>query len=97
MAVSPLLLAGVPLERGALVRVLPDLIQAESRVSVVYLEKELLPPQVRAFIDLLVAWAPTAINAARITDRRWPPKPQGHTKMPPRPKPPGQRFRINRR
>src|SRR6266851_791113 len=82
IAVLPMLLVGVPLERGALVRILPELIHAESRVSVVYQEKELLPPQVRAFIDVLVAWAPTAINAARITDRRWPPK---------------QRSRINRR
>jgi hypothetical protein len=95
--VLPTLLVGVPLERGALVRVLPELIHAESRVSVVYQEKELLAPQVRAFIDALVAWAPTAINAARIADRRWPPKPEGDVKKPPRVKPPGQRFRINRR
>jgi DNA-binding transcriptional LysR family regulator len=97
IAVLPTLLVGVPLERGALVRVLPELIHAESRVSVVYQEKELLAPQVRAFIDALVAWAPTAINAARIADRRWPPKPEGDVKKPPRVKPPGQRFRINRR
>jgi DNA-binding transcriptional LysR family regulator len=70
IAVLPTLLVGVPLERGALVRVLPELIHAESRVSVVYQEKELLAPQVRAFIDVLVVWAPTAINAARIADRR---------------------------
>jgi DNA-binding transcriptional LysR family regulator len=97
IAVLPTLLVGVLLERGALVRVLPELIHAESRVSVVYQEKELLAPQVRAFIDALVAWAPTAINAARIADRRWPPKPEGDVKKPPRVKPPGQRFRINRR
>jgi DNA-binding transcriptional LysR family regulator len=65
-----MLLVGKPLERGALVRVLPELIQAKSRVAVVYQEKELLPPQVRAFIDLLVAWAPTAIGAARRTSGR---------------------------
>jgi DNA-binding transcriptional LysR family regulator len=65
IAVLPMLLVGTPLARGALVRVLPELIQAKSRVAVVYQEKELLPPQVRAFIDLLVAWAPTAIAAAR--------------------------------
>src|SRR5258707_2095164 len=82
IAVLPTLLVGVPLERGTLVRVLPDVIHGESRVSVVYQEKELLPPQVRAFIDLLVAWAPTAINPARIADRRWPSQP---------------RFRITRR
>jgi DNA-binding transcriptional LysR family regulator len=97
IAVLPTLLVGVPLERGALVQVLPDLIHAESRVSVVFQEKELLPPQVRAFIDVLVAWAPTAINAARFADRRWPPKPEGPTKTPPRPKPPGHRFQVTRR
>ena len=97
IAVLPIWLVGVPLERGALVRVLPDLIHAESRVSVVYQEKELLPPQVRAFIDLLVAWASTGITAARITDRRWPPKPEAQAQKHPRAKPPPQRSRINRR
>jgi DNA-binding transcriptional LysR family regulator len=97
IAVLPALLVGVALEHGALVRVLPELIHAESRVSVVYQEKELLPPQVRAFIDMVVAWAPTAINAARLADRRWLQKPEGQTKKPPRPKPRGQSFRINRR
>jgi hypothetical protein len=55
-------------------------------VAVVYQEKELLPPQVRAFIDQLVGWAPTAINAARVTDRRWPPKPEAQATAHPRAK-----------
>jgi len=97
IAVLPTLLVGELLERGALVRVLPELIDAESRVSVVYQEKELLPPQVRAFIDVLVAWAPTAIDAARVTHRRWPPKPEGQSKPPLRAKPTAPRSRINRR
>ena len=63
IAVLPTLLVEAALESGALVRVLPELIHAESRVSVVYQEKELLPAQVRAFIDLLVAWAPSAFEA----------------------------------
>jgi hypothetical protein len=66
-------------------------------VAVVYQERELLPPQVRAFIDVLVAWAPAAINAARATDRRWPPKPEARVRPHPRAKPPAQRSRINRR
>jgi DNA-binding transcriptional LysR family regulator len=97
IAVLPMLLVGVALERGALVRVLPKLIHAESRVSVVYQEKELLPPQVRAFIDVLVAWAPTAIDASRVIDRRWPPKPEAPAKQAPRAKPPAQSSRIDRR
>ena len=97
IAVLPMVLVGELLERDALVRVLPELIHAESRVSVVYQEKELLPPQVRAFIDVLVAWAPTAIHAARVTDRRWPPRPEAQAKPRPRAKPPAQRSRINHR
>ena len=96
IAVLPALLVGALLERGALVRVLPELIHAESRVAVVYQERELLPPQVRAFIDVLVAWAPTAIDAGRVTDRRWPSKPEAQVRPRPRVKPPAQRSRINR-
>ncbi len=70
IAVLPMLLVGTLLERGKLVRVLRQVIHAESRVTVVYQEKELLPPQVRAFIDLLVAWAPAAIDAMSATNRR---------------------------
>jgi hypothetical protein len=97
IAVLPALLVGALLERGALVRVLPELIHAESRVAVVYQERELLPPQVRAFIDALVAWAPAAIDAARVTDRRWPPNPEVQGRPHPRAKPPAQHSRINRR
>src|SRR5260370_29022329 len=97
IAVLPTLIVGALLERGALVRVLPEQINAESRVSVVYQEKELMPPQVRAFIDLLVAWAPTAIDTARVTDRRWPPKVEAQAKPHPRAKPPSQHSRINLR
>jgi DNA-binding transcriptional LysR family regulator len=72
IAVLPTLLIGVPLERGALVRVLPELIHAETRVAVVYQEKELLPPQVRAFIDVLVTWAADVIGTARVENGRCP-------------------------
>jgi len=68
----------------------------ETRVAVVYQQRELMPPQVRAFIDVLVAWAPTAIGAGRVTDRRWPPKPEAKVKMHPRPKRRARRSRINR-
>jgi len=95
IAFLPMLLVATPLERGALVRVLPELIHAESRVAVVYQEKELLPPQVRAFIDVIVAWVPTMIEATRLTDRRWPPKPDTETK--PRGKRPALRPRSKAR
>jgi DNA-binding transcriptional LysR family regulator len=84
IAVLPTLLVAAPLERGALVRVLPELIHAETRMSIVYQEKELLPPQARAFIDALIAWAPTANYAARVTDRplrpEFPVKPRARAK-----------------
>jgi DNA-binding transcriptional LysR family regulator len=83
IAVLPTLLIGSAIESGALVRVLPELIHAESRVSVVYQEKELLPPQVRAFVDALVGWAPAAFEA--------------HAKTRPPANPPAQRSRSKRR
>ena len=52
------MLVSLQLERGELAQVLPDVIGADARVALVYPEKEFLPPQVRAFIDAVVAWAP---------------------------------------
>jgi hypothetical protein len=40
-----------------LVHVLPGVIEADSRVAAVYLEREFVPPQVRAFVDVVAAWA----------------------------------------
>jgi DNA-binding transcriptional LysR family regulator len=65
IALLPLGLAGPYLERGELVHVLPDLIREEARVALVYPEKEFLPPQVRAFIDAVVAWAPGRLETLR--------------------------------
>ena len=94
IAVLPMLLVGAPLERGALVRVLPELIHADSRLAVVYREKELLPPQVRAFIDALIAWAPTGIVAPRVDDRRGPRKATARAGPRPRAMPPARRSRT---
>jgi DNA-binding transcriptional LysR family regulator len=69
VALLPGLIVDAPLKRGALVRVLPDRIRGEARIAVVYQEKELLPPQVRAFIELLVAWVPGALRASPTTPR----------------------------
>jgi DNA-binding transcriptional LysR family regulator len=70
IALLPTWLLSAMLQRGELVRVLPNVIRGEARLTVVYPEKELLPPQVRAFIDVLVAWAPAALDAARAFDRK---------------------------
>ena len=97
IALLPTLVVGPLIERGELVRVLPELVHADSRVAVVYQEKELLPPQVRAFIDVLVAWAPTAIHAARVTGRRYPAKPEAQPRSSPRAQTPARRPRTQRR
>lgn len=57
----PTMLVGKLVTRGDLVHVLPELVGAESRVAIVYPERELLPAQVRAFLDVLAAWAPGAL------------------------------------
>jgi DNA-binding transcriptional LysR family regulator len=95
IAVLPMLVVGVQLQRGALVRVLPELIHADSRVSVVYQEKELMPPQVRAFIDVLVTWASTAIDATRAEHGACPPRLAVRAKPSQRAKPPPRRARSH--
>ncbi|WP_394827386.1 LysR family transcriptional regulator [Pendulispora albinea] len=46
------------LQSGALVQVLPGIIEANVRLAVVYLERELVPAHVRAFVNAVIAWAP---------------------------------------
>jgi len=62
IALLPELLVRGAVVRRRLVQVLPDIIEARSMVAVVYPERELVPPQVRAFVDALVAWAPTNLD-----------------------------------
>ncbi len=62
IALLPLLLVEPMIERGALVRVLPGVLQAETRIALVYPEREFVPPQVRAFVDTVTAWAPVALG-----------------------------------
>jgi len=56
IALLPSLIVEDLLERKALVPVLPGIVEAENVLAVVYPERELMPPQVRAFIDRLVKW-----------------------------------------
>jgi hypothetical protein len=53
------------LHGGPAPRSLPGLLRAEGRIAVVYVERELVPPAVRAFVDWLLARAPSALAAAR--------------------------------
>jgi DNA-binding transcriptional LysR family regulator len=62
IAFLPLLLVYPQLESGALVPVLQGVLAGESRIAVVYLEREFVPPQVRAFVDAVVEWGPAALG-----------------------------------
>jgi DNA-binding transcriptional LysR family regulator len=73
IALLPMFLAGPLLESGELVHVLPGIIEADTQVALVYPEREFVPPQVRAFIDAVAAWAPGGLTrqaAARSGPRR---------------------------
>lgn len=69
IALVPTMLVMPLLRRGLLVPVLPDVVRGEVRVSVVYPERELVPPQVRAFVEAVVAWAPEGLAEARVEER----------------------------
>jgi len=58
IAVLPSLILGNLVETGVLVHVLPGIIESESRISIVYVEREFVPPHVRVFVDAMTEWAP---------------------------------------
>jgi DNA-binding transcriptional LysR family regulator len=58
IALIPALVLGDLVETGALVQVLPGIVETENRVSIVYVEREFVPPHVRAFVDAMVEWTP---------------------------------------
>jgi DNA-binding transcriptional LysR family regulator len=62
IALVPSLAVKGLLDRGQLVAVMPALLRGEGRIAVVYPERELVPPAVRAFIDWMVARAPSAVH-----------------------------------
>jgi DNA-binding transcriptional LysR family regulator len=66
IALLPTLIVGDLVESGALVHVLPGIVEAENRLAVVYPEREFLPSHVRAFVETLVAWAPALERAAGV-------------------------------
>lgn len=70
IALLPRTLVDAHLARGTLVQVLAGVLEEESRIAIVYPERELVPPQVRAFVDAVVAWAPNMPTAARAVPAR---------------------------
>lgn len=73
IALLPRTLVEADLARGTLVQVLPSVLEQESRISIVYPERELVPPQVRAFVDAVVTWAQSMPMLSRMDPGR--PKP----------------------
>lgn len=61
IAVLPETLVAASLRQGELERVLAYSLESENSVAVVYAERDLLPAHVRAFVEVLVSWARTAL------------------------------------
>lgn len=68
IAFLPAMMIEDDLERGDLVHILPDAIGTATRIALVYLEREFVPPPVRAFVDAVVAWAPLGLMRAPARD-----------------------------
>ena len=75
IAALPALIVNDLVARGVLVHVLPGIVEAENKIAVVYPERELMPPHVRAFIEALVEWAP-ALDSALSESGRTPRRPK---------------------
>jgi DNA-binding transcriptional LysR family regulator len=57
IALLPVMVVRHLLESGSLQQVLEGVVEADGQVAVVYPEREFVPPQVRAFVAAVVAWA----------------------------------------
>ena len=77
IALLPTFLVEPELADGSLVQVLAGLVGSQSRVSVVYPERELMPAHVRAFVDAVVAWAPSELGKLTLSARREPAEASG--------------------
>lgn len=69
IALLPGMVVNAELASGALVQVLPGIIEQDSHVAVVYAEREFVPPQVRAFIDTVATWAEKEFEFSRLSTR----------------------------
>lgn len=74
IALLPEPLVAESMRQGDLKRVLPQALESENQMVVIYAERDLLPAHVRAFVDELVAWAPAAL--AKMTELVPPPPPR---------------------
>jgi DNA-binding transcriptional LysR family regulator len=62
IAFLPATLVAGALTRGELVAVLPKHLRMQGSISVVYADRKLMPPQVRAFVNWLIERAPAALS-----------------------------------
>lgn len=74
IALLPRMLVDDELASGALVQVLPGVLEGDSRIAIVYPEREYVPPQVRAFVDAVVAQSQLMGTIPRAT--KTPPRPR---------------------
>src|SRR5262249_13736060 len=65
IAFVPSLAAQSRIASGELVAVMPSVLRSEGRIALVYPERELVAPQVRAFVDFMIARAPKVLEARR--------------------------------
>ncbi len=65
IALLPLSFIAEAIEAGELVPVLPNALGVETKVSIVFAERELVPAQVRAFVDELTRWGPANLIRGR--------------------------------
>lgn len=63
IALVPAVVAGPYLKRGDVVPVMPKLLRVEGRMALVYPDRELVPPQVRAFLSWMAARLPALLSA----------------------------------
>ena len=68
IAFLPGILVRLHIDAGKLVQVLPGVLETRSRFAVVYPERELVPAQVRAFVDAVAAWAEPGTLERLVTD-----------------------------
>jgi DNA-binding transcriptional LysR family regulator len=61
IALLPATLVAAALARGELLSVLPRQLVRRGTVSIVYIERKLMPPAVRAFVDWIIERAPAAL------------------------------------
>jgi DNA-binding transcriptional LysR family regulator len=58
IAYLPETIVKAQLEEGTLIQVLPGVLENKNRIALVYAEREFLPPQIRAFVDHVLAEMP---------------------------------------